>query len=77
MTLARTLSGDHVALESAVIDAFASRLAGRVLVESAAGYEQARRVWNGLIDRRPAVIVQCAGRRMSWTRCDSHVTTIC
>ena len=59
--LARTLSGDHVALESAVIDAFASRLAGRVLVDSAAEYEQARRVWNGLIDKRPAVIVRCSG----------------
>src|SRR5688500_9866744 len=58
---ARTLSGDHVALESAVIDAFASRLAGRVLIESAAEYEQARRVWNGLIDKRPAVIVRCSG----------------
>lgn len=34
MIRARTLSGDHVALESAVIDAFASRLAGRVLVEA-------------------------------------------
>ena len=44
-----------------MIDAFASRLAGRVLVESAAEYEQARRVWNGLIDMRPAVIVRCSG----------------
>src|SRR6188508_3847236 len=61
MRLARTLSGDHVALESAVIDAFASRLAGRVLVESAAEYDQARRLWNGLVDKRPAVIVRCSG----------------
>ena len=44
-----------------MIDAFARRLAGRVLVESAGEYEQARRVWNGLIDKRPAVIVQCSG----------------
>jgi FAD/FMN-containing dehydrogenase len=32
-----------------------------VLVESAAEYEQARRVWNGLIDKRPAFIVRCSG----------------
>jgi FAD/FMN-containing dehydrogenase len=61
MTFARTLSGDHVSLEAPVIDAFAGRLAGRVLVESAADYEQARRVWNGLIDKRPAAIVRCSG----------------
>lgn len=44
MTFACTLSGELVALDPAVIEAFASRLAGRVLVESAAEYEQARRV---------------------------------
>jgi hypothetical protein len=61
MTFARTLGGELVALDPAVIDAFANRIAGRVLVESAAEYEQARRVWNGLIDKRPAVIVRCSG----------------
>ena len=60
MILARTLSGDHVTLEAAVIDAFAGRLAGGVLLETAE-YEQARRVWNGIIDKRPAVIVRCSG----------------
>jgi FAD/FMN-containing dehydrogenase len=60
VTFARTLSGELVALDPTVIDAFASRLAGRVLVESAVEYEQARRVWNGLIDKRPAVIVRCS-----------------
>jgi FAD/FMN-containing dehydrogenase len=58
--LARTLSGDHVTLEAAIIDAFAGRLGGGVLFETAE-YEQARRVWNGLIDKRPAVIVRCSG----------------
>jgi FAD/FMN-containing dehydrogenase len=61
VTFTRTLSGEVVAFDPSAIDAFAGRLAGRVLVESAAEYEQARRVWNGLIDKRPAVIVRCSG----------------
>lgn len=61
MTFARTLSGQPVALEATVIDTVARRVAGRVLVESASEYQQARRVWNGLSDKRPAGIVRCSG----------------
>jgi hypothetical protein len=77
MTFACTLSGELVALDPAVIEAFAGRLIGRVLVESAAEYEQARRVWNGL--STSGLPLSCGARvwLMSWTRCDSHVTTIC
>lgn len=32
------------------------------------GYENARRVWNGNVDRRPALVARCRGARMCGTR---------
>ncbi len=37
-----------------------SQFSGRVLTPGDDGYDAARRIWNGMIDRRPAVIVRCS-----------------
>jgi hypothetical protein len=43
------------------VERLSEAIRGTVLVPDAAGYEEARRVWNGMIDHRPAVIVRCRG----------------
>jgi FAD/FMN-containing dehydrogenase len=42
-------------------DALRAQIAGSVLSPSDGGYEDARRVHNGLIDRRPALVARCSG----------------
>lgn len=37
------------------------RLRGQVIGRGDSEYDQARRVWNGLVDRHPAIIARCAG----------------
>ncbi len=34
---------------------------GELVVPNDPGYDQARRVWNGMVDKRPAVVIYCAG----------------
>src|SRR4051794_33742883 len=43
------------------LGALAAGFRGQLLRAGDEGYDQARILWNGMIDRRPAVIAQCAG----------------
>src|SRR5512133_366288 len=44
----------------ASIEALRQRLQGLLIDPNHPDYNRARAVWNGMIDRRPALIVQCA-----------------
>jgi FAD/FMN-containing dehydrogenase len=48
-----------VTLDPAAMTDLARRVTGAVLTDGSAGYDDARKVHNGLVDRRPAVIVRC------------------
>ena len=48
-------------IEEAVIEAFKARLRGQLLRPGDDAYDEARKLWNGMFDRRPALIARCAG----------------
>ena len=48
-------------MTAGALETFRARFRGALLRPGEEGYEEARRVWNGAIDRRPALIARCAG----------------
>ncbi len=54
-------TGKQLVVRGADIDALRGSLRGQLLTATDQGYEQARHIWNGAFDRRPALIVRCAG----------------
>jgi FAD/FMN-containing dehydrogenase len=43
------------------LSSFRETFDGEIVLSDDSGYDQARRVWNGMVDRRPAVIVRPSG----------------
>jgi FAD/FMN-containing dehydrogenase len=48
-------------VDTEALQAFAMQMRGPILTPEDPGYEEARKIWNGLIDRRPAIVAQCSG----------------
>ncbi|MGH8243824.1 MAG: FAD-binding protein, partial [Steroidobacteraceae bacterium] len=58
---ALTGDGRKILLRAADVEDFRAGLRGQLLLPDSAGYDDARRIFNGMFDRRPALIVHCAG----------------
>ena len=56
-----TLSGGTHRLAPDALQALRASFRGPLLTPGDAGYEETRQVWNGMADRRPAVIARCTG----------------
>ena len=56
-----TYRGVNTSVSDADWTQFRSSVRGDVVTSDDDRYDDVRRVWNGMIDRRPAAIVRCAG----------------
>src|SRR6266850_5468885 len=48
-------------IDHACVEGFRRSFRGDLIRPADSGYEEHRRVWNGSIDRRPALIARCTG----------------
>jgi FAD/FMN-containing dehydrogenase len=61
MRALRTLNGATARLSSDALGALETGFRGRLIDEAHQEYDEARRVWNGFIDKRPGMIAKCSG----------------
>ena len=54
-----SLDGAEIELEKAAIKELGDALSGPILLSESPDYDGARKIWNGMHDRRPALIARC------------------
>jgi FAD/FMN-containing dehydrogenase len=57
----QTRTGGIATLTDSVLEAYRAGLRGQLTLQGEAGYAERQRLWNGMIDKHPAMIVRCAG----------------
>jgi FAD binding domain/Berberine and berberine like len=61
MTTMTSHTGKRLGLDRRAVDELRATFRGELVAPGDGGYDQHRRVWNGSIDRHPALIARCAG----------------
>lgn len=56
-----TTDGAATSLSAEELDGLRQRLGGTLVLPEAPGYEDARAIWNAMIQKRPALIARCSG----------------
>ena len=56
-----SLQGEAISLGSDTVADFRQTLRGNVCLPQEAGYDEARTIWNAMIDRHPGAVVRCTG----------------
>jgi FAD/FMN-containing dehydrogenase len=57
--LASTLEGDQIVIPKPRVQELQASISGTLLQNGHPAYDTTRRVWNGMVDKYPAIIVQC------------------
>ena len=76
----RTLSGT-TNVDAPALEAFRAGLQGELLTPDQPAYEDARKIWNAMIERKPAAIVRCTtvddiARAVDFARTHSLLTSV-
>lgn len=57
----QTLNGERMSIGEEPINDLETAMRGRLLRKDHPDYDNARRIWNGMIDKQPALIAECTG----------------